>query len=122
VTWSSLHRGVRDIQHGVSCFGQPLESADGEYPPIWHILAEHGIKAGVFGSLMSYRMPADLRNYAFYFPEPLANDPTTHPSYLSPFQQFNLSMTRRSGRQVPVTVDWALATRIMPTLPKLGLT
>jgi hypothetical protein len=122
ITWSSLHRGVNDAQHGVSSFGQPLEKADAEYPPIWRILAGHGIKTGVFGSLLSYRIPVDLANYAFYFPEPLANDPTTHPSYLSPFQEFNLSMTRKSGRQVTTAVDWKLAARVIPTLPKLGLT
>jgi hypothetical protein len=122
VTWSSLHRGVRDIQHGVSSFGQPLDQADAQYPPIWRILADHGIRTGVFGSLLSYRIPSDLGNYAFYFPEPLANDPTTYPSYLSPLQEFNLSMTRKSGRTVSAAVDWKLAARIIPTLPKLGLT
>jgi hypothetical protein len=121
-TWSSLHRGVSDGQHGVSSFGQPLDKADAEYPPIWRILADHGIRTGVFGSLLSYRIPENLRNYAFYFPEPLANDPTTYPSYLTPLQEFNLSMTRRSGRQVSAPVDWKLALRILPTLPKLGLT
>jgi len=122
VTWSTVHRGVRDVQHGVSAFGQPLERADSEYPPIWRILAQHGVTTGVFGSLLSYRMPEDLANYAFYFPEPLANEPATHPSYLSPFQEFNLSMTRKSGRQVSGAVDWKLAARIIPTLPRLGLT
>jgi hypothetical protein len=113
---------VNHEQHGVSSFGQPLETADHEYPPVWRILADHGIKTGVFGSLLSYRMPADLANYAFYFPEPLANDPVTHPTYLSPLQEFNLSMTRQSGRRVTSAVDWKLAAKVIPTLPKLGLT
>jgi hypothetical protein len=122
ITWSSLHRGVSDDQHGVSAFGQPLDKADAQYPPIWRILADHGIRTGVFGSLLSYRIPENLSNYAFYFPEPLANEPTTYPSYLMPLQEFNLSMTRRSGRQVSATIDWKLAARMLPTLPKLGLT
>lgn len=122
VTWSTLYRGVRDAHHGVTSFGQPLDRADAEYPPIWRILAGHGVTTGVFGSLLSYRIPPDLGNYAFYFPESLANEPTTYPSYLSPFQEFNLSMTRRSGRQVSGAVDWNLAARMAPALGKLGVT
>ena len=121
-TWSSLHRGVSVNQHRVRAFGQPLEKADSDYPPIWRILAEHGARVGVFGSLLSYRMPENLANYAFYFPEPLANEPSTHPAYLSPFQEFNLAMSRLSGRQVSTAIDWKLVSRIIPTLPKLGLT
>ena len=121
-TWSTLHRGVPADQHRVRAFGQPLEKADSDYPPIWRILAEHGARVGVFGSLLSYRMPENLANYAFYFPEPLANEPSTHPAYLSPFQEFNLAMSRLSGRQVSTAIDWKLVSRIIPTLPKLGLT
>lgn len=121
-TWSSLHRGVGTDRHRVRAFGQPLDQADAQYPPIWRILAEHGVKVGVFGSLLSYRVPENLANYAFYFPEPLANEPVTHPTYLSPFQEFNLAMSRLSGRQVSTAIDWKLVSRIVPTLPKLGLT
>jgi hypothetical protein len=121
-TWSSLHRGVGTDRHKVRAFGQPLDQADAEYPPIWRILAEHGAKVGVFGSLLSYQVPENLANYAFYFPEPLANEPITHPTYLSPFQEFNLAMSRLSGRQVSTAIDWKLVSRIVPTLPKLGLT
>jgi hypothetical protein len=92
-TWSTLHRGVTAEKHRVRAFGQPLDKADSEYPPIWRILAEHGATVGVFGSLLSYRVPENLSNYAFYFPEPLANEPVTHPAYLSPFQAFNLTMS-----------------------------
>lgn len=81
-TWSTLHRGVNPDQHKVRAFGQPLDRADAQYPQIWRILAEHGTTVGVFGSLLSYRVPENLSNYAFYFPEPLANEPVTHPAYL----------------------------------------
>ncbi len=120
-TWSTLHRGVNPDQHKVRAFGQPLDRADAQYPPIWRILAEHGATVGVFGSLLSYRVPENLTNYAFYFPEPLANEPVTHPAYLSPFQEFNLAMSRMSGRQVSTAIDWKLVSRIIPTLPRLGL-
>jgi hypothetical protein len=120
-TWSTLHRGVTPDRHKVRAFGQPLDKADAEYPPIWRILAEHGATVGVFGSLLSYRVPENLSNYAFYFPEPLANEPVTHPAYLSPFQEFNLAMSRLSGRQVSTAIDWKLVSRIIPTLPRLGL-
>ena len=54
VTWPTVHRGVIDQRHGIANFGQDLAAADREFPPVWSIVANHGISTGVFGSLHSY--------------------------------------------------------------------
>lgn len=99
-SWPTLHRGVIDEQHRVRHLGQALDAADARYPPIWDLLASHGRRVGVFGSLHSSKVPTALDNYAFYVPDFFADECFAHPAQLRAFQAFNLLMTRRSARNV----------------------
>ena len=98
--------------HGVRELGQPLEEIDGKFPPIWQILSANGVSTGIFGSLHTYPPPADYENYSFYVPDFFANGPEIHPSELSSFQEFNLAMSRSSGRNVSPKVSWRSALRM----------
>lgn len=100
ISWPTLHRGVIDEQHQIVHLGQSLDFADENYPPIWRILADHGVSVGVMGSLHSSSVPVKLDNYSFYVPDFFANESFTHPADLAAFQDFNLVMTRRSARNV----------------------
>lgn len=100
ISWPTLHRGVIDEQHGILHLGQSLDVPDRRYPPIWRILAAHGVSVGVMGSLHSSHIPDDVAEYAFYVPDFFANDSFAHPPELTAFQQFNLAMTRLSARNV----------------------
>src|SRR5579859_1915845 len=94
ITWPTVHRGVTDEKHGIHSFGQPLDDIDKEFPTIWQLLAGHGCKVGVFGSLHTYPLPGDLSNYAFFFPDVFAAGAECFPEKLSSFQDFNLTMSR----------------------------
>jgi hypothetical protein len=120
-TWPSLHRGVRNDQHGISHFGQKLDDADRAHPPLWRILASHGVRSGVFGSLHSYPPPASLDGYAFYFPDTFAPSSECFPRELEILQHFNLIMSRRSGRNVDLGVPWGDAIRLLSAVPRLGI-
>ncbi|HBE19600.1 MAG TPA: hypothetical protein DEG17_10105 [Cyanobacteria bacterium UBA11149] len=121
-TWPTLHRGVTKEKHGISSFGQSLDEIDKEFPPIWQLTTDNGVKTGVFGSLLSYQMPKKLENYAFFVPEVFAKENTAHPHYITPFQEFNLTMSRASARNVSQKIDWDSIKRLIPKLPQLGLT
>lgn len=121
-TWPTVHRGVNNDKHGLTNFGQDLDEVDEEFPPLWKLAASQGLKVGVFGSLFSYPMPENLDNYTFYMPDSFATDSFAHPHHLSSFQDFNLSMSRASLRNVSRKVDLRTALGILPNLPDLGLT
>ncbi|WP_437286560.1 hypothetical protein [Sorangium sp. So ce406] len=121
ITWPTLHRGVDDALHGLRFFGQDLTEVDAKYPPIWRILAAHGIKTGVFGSLHSYPMPEDVRSYAFYMPDTFAPTPEAHPDILGVFQDFNLTMARKSARNVSRDVPGKGAFQLLRAMPGLGI-
>jgi hypothetical protein len=70
ITWPTLHRGVSSGKHHIVALGQAVEEADAHFPPVWSILARAGRRVGVFGSLHSYPLPADLNHYDFYVPIP----------------------------------------------------
>ena len=53
ISWPTLHRGVIDEQHRILHLGQMLKTADETYPPLWRLLADAGLKVGVFGSIHS---------------------------------------------------------------------
>lgn len=120
-TWPSLHRGVRNDQHGIAHFGQPLDEADRSHPPLWQILAAHGVRCGVFGSLHSYPMPEPLGEYDFYFPDTFAAGSECFPNDLEALQHFNLVMARRSARNVDTGVPWGEALRLLRKIPGLGI-
>jgi hypothetical protein len=120
-TWPSLHRGVPDSRHFIADFGQDLRAVDNEFPPLWKILTQHGVKTGVCGSLHTYPMPQGLENYAFFLPDTFAAGSECFPSELSLFQEFNLTMARESARNVSTRVPWKSALRLLRSAPMLGL-
>ena len=120
-SWSTLHRGVNNEAHGVSDLGQDLRELDKEFPPIWRILAESGVKTGVFGSLNSYPLPENVSDYSFYVPDTFAAGPECFPSDLSVFQDFNLRMVDLNGRNTSASIVLKPAFDLMRRAPGLGL-
>jgi hypothetical protein len=108
-TWPSLHRGVYNSDHHITFINQAIDT---KYKPVWELLAEHGNRVGVFGSLQSHGLfPRDLGQYDFYVPDTFAPTSRTHPVDYEPFQRFNLRMTTRDGAaaQAGVPVDGQVA-------------
>lgn len=100
ITWPTMHRGVPNVTHKISDLGQTLTHINHEMPSVWEILAQAGIRVGVFGSLHSYPLPDELDNFDFYVPDTFAAGEECFPADLSTFQRFNLSMVKNSGRNV----------------------
>jgi hypothetical protein len=121
ITWPTVHRGVSNHVHQIKDFGEDLQERDKQYPPVWKILAKAGLKPGVFASMHTYPMPENYQDYAFYLPDPFAGDSAAFPPYTVPFQQFNLAMSRRSGRNVDGGIDMKAAMKLLSTLPQLGI-
>lgn len=119
-TWPTLHRGVDQTRHLISDFGQDLSGVDQEFPPLWKILAAHGVKAGVCGSLHTYPLPDNPEQYAFYLPDTFAAGSECFPDKLSLFQEFNLTMARESARNVSTRVPWQSALRLLRSSGELG--
>lgn len=122
ITWPTMHRGVSNIDHEISDFGQDLTRVNKEYPNVYNLLAKQGVKVGVFGSLQSYPLPADLENFTFYVPDTFAAGDECFPEKLSAFQAFNLSMVRASGRNVKSGIAVKDAARFIQNSINLGLT
>jgi hypothetical protein len=122
ISWTSLHRGVNDKQHGVLHLGQSLDYADSHFPPIWSLLHQSGKKVGVFGSLHSSAVPAGAVDYAFYVPDYFADEAFAHPASLLAFQQFNIAMTRRSARNVDPGLPLKESGRFVTAALRNGLT
>lgn len=120
-TWPSVHRGVSDASHTITDFNQELDEVDAAFPPIWQLMALQGISTGVCGSLHSYPVPKNLYGYPFYIPDPFAQSPETHPTSIEPFQDFNLTLSRASGRNIGSGFPWEKAVRMMTALPHLGI-
>jgi len=121
VTWPSLYRGVNDEKHLIEHFGQDLSEVDEQYPPMWRLLVRQGVKVGVFGTLHTYPIPKDVWKYSFYVPDTFAAGKECFPSYIEPFQDFNLSMARNSPRNVAGGVQWGKALSMLRSLPDLGI-
>jgi len=122
ITWPTMHRGVSNIDHEISDLGQDLKHINKEYPNVYNLLAQQGIKVGVFGSLQSYPLPVDLDNFAFYVPDTFAAGDECFPETLSTFQAFNLSMVRANGRNVNSGIAVKDAARFIQKSISLGLT
>jgi hypothetical protein len=120
-TWPTLHRGVNDEQHMIASFGQDRRHADQQFPPIWSLLREAGVSAGVCGTLHSYPVPDDLGHYAFYLPDPFASEPVAHPPELVDFQRFNLAMSRESARNVDTRIAKKDALGVVRQSRRLGI-
>ncbi|MBE9211989.1 hypothetical protein IQ247_04555 [Plectonema cf. radiosum LEGE 06105] len=121
ITWATLHRGVASTHHRIHHFNQNLTKINQEFPPIWQILSENGIKTGLFGSLHSYPLPNNLDNYTFYVPDSFATNSQCFPAKLSVFQEFNLSMARNSARNVSTKFPIQATLKLLTHLPALGL-
>ncbi len=120
-TWPTLHRGVDGQSHLIASFGQDRGSADAQFPPVWSLVRDAGLSAGVCGSLHSYPAPEDLDEYAFYLPDAFASEPVAHPADLVDFQAFNLSMSRRSARNIDTGVAKTDALRVLRHSRRLGI-
>lgn len=121
-TWPTVHRGVVADKHLINDFGQDLSSVDAEYPPIWQLLVDAGVPTGIFGSLHTYPMPANVGDYSFYVPDTFAAGSECFPEELSVYQSFNLEMARESARNVATRIPWRAALRFLAAAPGLGLT
>lgn len=121
ITWGTFHRGVDNTKHGIGDLNQNIEQVNKEYPPIWQILQKRGIKTGVLGSLHSSPAPSDFRKYVFYVPDAFAVDKTAHPEFIEPFQDFNLSMSRESVRNVSGGINIKTGSQMLMQVPQLGL-
>ncbi|RRN62200.1 hypothetical protein [Caulobacter sp. 602-1] len=129
IAWPSFHRGVNDETHRLLRLGQRTERADSAFPPIWRLLADGGVSVGVYGSLFS-SCETDLSRYAFFVPDVFSPHDSVNPPELQGFQNFNLAMTRASGRNADEAVasgggrevlKLALGGRIQPgTLGRIG--
>ena len=121
VTWPTMHRGVSNKDHSISDLGQDLKQINAEFPPIYNILANKGVKVGVFGSLQSYPMPHNLDNFEFYVPDTFAAGSECYPENLSAFQEFNLSMVKSNGRNVNKNIALRDASGFLRNSRKMGL-
>jgi len=121
ITWPTLHRGIADRSHGVVNINQDLREVDRAYPSLWSLAQRAGRRVGVFGSMHSHPLPIDRDNVAFHVPDPFAPDSDVVPARVRPFQEFNLVMSRASGRNVSTKVPWRAAVDLAGALPRLGL-
>lgn len=121
VTWPTLHRGVSNVMHEISDLGQDLCEVNKAFPSVHQLLANNGVKVGVFGSLQSYPLPNNLENYAFYVPDTFAAGPECFPKQLSDFQAFNLSMVKRNGRNVSSGIAVKGALKFIQSSLRMGM-
>lgn len=122
ITWPTMHRGVSNVDHEISDLGQDLAQVNKEFPAIQNLLADNGVRVGVFGSLHSYPLPKNLDNYAFYVPDTFAAGEECFPEKLSHFQAFNLSMVSANGRNVSKGIAVKDAKKFLLNARQLGLT
>jgi hypothetical protein len=97
VTWPTLHRGMNNQRHGILNLGQDPATFRGA--PIWQDVRERGGSIGVCGSMQSWP-PVDPGPGGFYLPDTFAHDARCIPSYVEPFQQYNLNQVKRNARVV----------------------
>src|SRR5262249_33732814 len=96
ITWTTVHTGVPQSEHGVELLEQPPETVRAK--PLWQLVHEAGKKVGVFGSVGSWPpLPVD----GFFIPGGFSPDSRTHPEDLRPIQELNLSHTRAHAPGVP---------------------
>jgi hypothetical protein len=120
VTWPTVHRGVSNEKHFISDFGQDLNDQEKQFPAIWNLLAQNGIKVGLFGSLHTYPMPSRTENFSFYVPDTFAAGSECFPKKLEAFQKFNLQMARENSRVVNRKIPGREAIQFLLKLPDMG--
>ena len=120
-TWPTVHRGVTNAQHSIKDLGEDTSEVDQKFPPIWKIVKDNNISTGVFMSLHTYPLPNNVEEYKFYVPDPFAEGPECHPSSLNSFQNFSLTMSRKSVRNVDTGIPIKEAAALGIKLPFMGL-
>ena len=100
ITWPTLHRGVNFCDHQISNLGQDLSTINNIYPPLWEKLKSQGYSVGVYGSLHSNYLPENYKDYDFYIPDAFSPHSICNPESLKSFQEFQLKLSRKSGRNV----------------------
>ncbi|MGI9545190.1 MAG: hypothetical protein ACR2MX_18150 [Cyclobacteriaceae bacterium] len=120
-TWPTFHRGVSNHLHKIKDLGEDLTLRDQKYPPIWKILTQNDIRTGIFTSMNTFPIPDNPKNYEFYVPDMFAKDSQCLPQEAEAFQEFCLSMTRRSVRNVDSSIDLKAALHLLSKLPGLGV-
>lgn len=120
-TWPTLYRGVDNTIHHIKDIGENLSAINEKYPSVWEMLIENKISTGIFSSLHTYPLPPDFNKYDFLVPDPFAIGSAAHPKKIEPFQAFNLSMTKKSGRSVDKGIDKKSALKLALALPGLGI-
>ena len=120
ITWPTFHRGMPQTEHQIQFLGQDPMTFKGT--PIWEEFRKQGHSIGICGSLQSWP-PIDPGANGFYVPDTFAHDAACIPSYIEPFQRFNLRQTNENGR---VISEAGLINRdffsLMASLPRLGIT
>jgi hypothetical protein len=119
ITWPSLHRGMSNLEHKVKNLGQDPRSFQGK--ALWEEYLVRGHSIGICGSLQSWP-PVDPGRGGFYIPDTFAHDERCIPSYVEPFQKFNLDQVRKNGRVVGSGGSFGLrALSILASFPRLGI-
>jgi len=115
ITWTSVHTGVPQPEHGVLFLEQPPETV--RKPRLWDLCHAERKRIGVFGSINSWP-PKAVRG--FFVPGTFSRDSQTYPASLRPIQDLNLAYTRghAPGAQQPST---SFVLRCLPGLIQLGL-
>ena len=116
VTWPSFHRGMGNGDHCVRNLGQPPDTFRGV--PIWKEYRQRGLDVGVFGAMQSWP-PKDPGTNGFHVPDTFAHDARCIPSYVEPFQRFNLDQVKRNGRVVAEGTGGGGT--LLGSLPRLGI-
>ena len=101
ITWSTVHRGVTNIEHKLNDINQDSSYADKFYPTIFQECIDKGLSVGLVNTMHSGRL-AEIKSKQFDFliPEAFSSNSFCKPLSLEPFQKFNLSMSRKSSRVV----------------------
>ena len=121
ITWPSLHRGVSNKLHQIRSLGQNLTDVNVHFPTVWDIISRADLKVGVFGSLQSYPLPKNVNDYCFYVPDTFAAGSECFPEKLSRFQEFNLGLVARQGRDPNKELRLKNAIQFLKFSPHLGL-
>lgn len=122
VTWPTVHRGVTNSTHKITDLGQDMSEINKSFPTYYQTLAENGITVGIFGALHTYPMPKKLDNYKFYVPDTFAAGSETFPAKYKYFQNLNLSLTRKSGKNVSKKIPLKFSLEIFNFIFRLGIT
>ncbi len=90
-TWPTMHRGVNNDAHEIRFINQDLSCAK-QWPPLWELLADSGVRVGICGCLQSFP-PVPHQNILFHIPDTFAAGADTLPAKYSGFQKINLKLT-----------------------------